>query len=57
MQLRTEQRAGVFVETEEPKRSCSGPTASSGDNGLGEKAMRGDGRSCTIACYPANVRQ
>ena len=49
VQLRTEQRAGVFVETAEPKRSCSGPTASFGDNGLGEKHTRGDGRSCTTA--------
>jgi hypothetical protein len=34
-------RAGIFVEGEEPQRSCTGRTASFGDNALGEKTKRG----------------
>jgi hypothetical protein len=34
-------RAGIFVEGAEPKRSCTGRTASFGDKALDEKTKRG----------------
>jgi hypothetical protein len=40
-------RAGIFGEGAEPKRSCTGRTASFGDKALVEKNKRGGARGFT----------
>jgi hypothetical protein len=44
-------RAGIFGEGEEPKRSCTGRTASFGDKALVEKTKRGVVRGFTTGSY------